>query len=145
MDKCAALYPHYGSASPWFGSDHRLPRSRTQIHLEKLRPLFFDLVDKDESLKQKATLAYANGAIWTSFADSTVLAILFFLASMLLHWLKVENAFISGLIFLLIGAVSFAGSLICTKRQIDIGAEQLEVMEYKYKAEVEKRLNSLDR
>jgi hypothetical protein len=49
------------------------------------------------------------------------------------------------MIFLLIAAVSFVGSLVCTSKQIDIGAEQLEVIEFKFKSEVEKRLNNLDR
>lgn len=121
------------------------PDQKDRYTWEKLRPLFFTLVDSDESLKQKASLAYANGAIWTSFADSTALAVLFFLASMLLFHLKIEEAFPAGMIFLLIAAVSFGGSLACTSRQIDIGAEQLEVIELKYKSEVEKRLNALDR
>lgn len=112
---------------------------------KKLRPLFYSLVDSDESLKQKASLAYANGAIWTSLADSTILAILFFLASMLLFYLGFENAFPAGMAFLLIGAMSFAGSRGCTSRQINIGAEQLEIIDFKYKADVEKRLNALDR
>jgi hypothetical protein len=112
---------------------------------EKLRPLFFSLVDQDDSLKQKSNLAFANGAIWTSFADSTILAILFFLASMLLYWLGVEDAFLAGMIFLIITALSLAGSLVCTSKKITIGAEQLEVIDFKYKSDVEKRLNDLDR
>jgi hypothetical protein len=121
------------------------PDQETKYTWKKMRPLFFDLVDRDESLKQKSNLAFANGAIWTSFADSTILAILFFLASMLLYWLRVEGAGVAGLLFLLIAAVSFAGSWVSTSKQIDIGAEQLEVIEYKYKSEVEKRLNDLDK
>ncbi|MCA1526816.1 hypothetical protein [Bradyrhizobium yuanmingense] len=112
---------------------------------EKLRPLFFSLVDSDESLKQKANLAYANGAIWTSFADSTILALLFFLISMLLFYLKIDEAFPAGMIFLLIAVFSFFGSVACTSRQINIGAEQLEIIDFKHKADVEKRLNALDR
>lgn len=110
---------------------------------KKLQPLFFSLIDQDESLKKKATLAYTNGAIWTSFADATVIAVLFFLASMLLFYLRVEGAEISGIAFLVIAGISFVGSLVCTRKQIEIGAEQLEVIEYKYKTDVEKRLNAL--
>jgi hypothetical protein len=121
------------------------PDRKDRYTWKKLRPLFFDLVDRDESLKQKANLAYANGAIWTSFADSTILAVLFFLASMLLYWLGVENAFIAGMIFLLIVSLSIAGSLACTSKQISIGAEQLELIDFKYKTDVEKRLNNLDK
>lgn len=121
------------------------PDRKDRYTWKKLRPLFFSLVDQDESLKQKASLAYTNGAIWTSFADSTVLAILFFLASMLFYWLGVDAAFLAGMVFLIIAAVSLAGSLVCTSKQIDIGAEQLEVIDFKYKSDVEKRLNDLDK
>ncbi|MHC2624092.1 hypothetical protein ACVIW2_006124 [Bradyrhizobium huanghuaihaiense] len=121
------------------------PDHKDRYTWKKLRPLFFTLVDSDESLKQKASLAYANGAIWTSCADSTILALLFFLVSMLLFYLKIEEAFPAGMIFLLIAVFSFAGSLACTSRQIGIGAEQLEVIDLKFKSEVEKRLNALDK
>lgn len=110
-----------------------------------LRPLFFSLVDQDESLKKKASLAYSNGAIWTSFADSTILAILFSLISMLMYWLGSVDAFIAAVIFMIIACFSIIGSLVCTNKQIEIGAEQLEVIEFKYKTDVEKRLNNLDR
>jgi hypothetical protein len=120
------------------------PDQNDKYTWKKLRPLFFDLIDQDESLKQKSTLAFANGAIWTSCADSTILAALFFLASVFLYWLGVEEAFLAGMIFLIIAAASFVGSLVCTSRQIDIGAEQLEVIDFKYKSKVEKRLNDLD-
>jgi hypothetical protein len=112
---------------------------------KKLSPLFYSLVDQDESLKQKSNLAFANGAIWTSFADSTILAVLFFLASMFLYWLGVEDAFLAGMIFLLITAGSLAGSLVCTSKQIAIGTEQIEVIDFKYKSDVERRLNDLDK
>jgi hypothetical protein len=121
------------------------PDRQDKYTWKKLRPLFFDLVDRDESLKHKAKLAYANGALWTSFADSTIIAFLFFLASMLLYWIGIEDAFLAGMIFLVIVSVSLAGSLACTQRQIAIGAEQLEVIDFKYKADVEKRLNNLDK
>ncbi len=112
---------------------------------EKLRPLFFSLIDQDESLKQKANLAYTNGAIWTSFADATVLAVLFCLAALVFYWLGFEDAFVAAMIFLFITAFSLAGSLATTSQQVRIGAEQLEVIDFKYKSDVEKRLNSLDR
>lgn len=112
---------------------------------KRLRPLFFSLVDQDESLKQKAMLAYANGAIWSSFADATALALIFSLLSVSLFWLGTEDAFLASMIFLLIAVVSFFGSRRCTSIQISIGAEQLEIMELKYKSDIEKRLNDLDK
>jgi hypothetical protein len=112
---------------------------------KKLRPLFFDLIDQDESLKQKAKLAYFNGLIWTSFADATGLAILFAFISALFFWIGIEDALIAGTVFALIAVISVVGSLITTSKQLSIGAEQIEVIEYKYKSNVEKRLNDLDK
>jgi uncharacterized membrane protein YfcA len=112
---------------------------------KKLRPLFFTLIDQDESLKKKASLAYANGAIWTSCADSTALAIIFFLISLCFYWLGVEDAFLAAILFAMICIASYAGSWITTSKQIGIGAEQLEIIELKYKSDIEKRLNALDK
>jgi hypothetical protein len=119
------------------------PDNQEKYTWQKLRPLFFSLIDQDESLKQKATLAYANGAIWTSFADATALAILFAAFSGLLYLFKVDDAFVACMVFVIVAVISFFGSLACTSRQIGIGAEQLEVIDLKYKSDVEKRLNSL--
>jgi hypothetical protein len=120
------------------------PDKKDKYTWQKLRPLFFSLIDQDESLKQKVTLAYANGAIWTSCADATALAIIFALTSGVLYWLGVDDAFAAAMIFVLIAVISFFGSVACTSKQIGIGAEQLEIMELKYKSDIEKRLNSLD-
>ena len=120
------------------------PDNKEKYTWQKLRPLFFTLVDQDESLKQKASLAYANGAIWTSCADTFVLALLFSALSGALYKLGIEDAFLASMIFLLIAVCSYLGSLACTSRQINIGAEQLEIIDLKYKSDVEKRLNSLD-
>ncbi len=111
---------------------------------DNLRPLFYGLVDEDKSLEQKAELARSNGVIWTSFADATGLAFLFFIASMAFYYLGLQAGFLAGMAFLLITAVGVMGSLACTRKQIEIGAEQLKVIEYKHKSEVEDRLNSLD-
>lgn len=120
------------------------PDNKDKYTWKKLRPLFFNLVDQDDSLKQKSKLAYANGALWTSFADSTALALLFFVASISLFGVGLEETFPPAMIFLVVAALSFAGSRVCTRKQIEIGAEQLEVIDYKYKNDVERRLNALD-
>jgi hypothetical protein len=120
------------------------PDSKNKYTWKKLRPLFFSLIDQDESLKQKSKLAYANGAVWTSFADSTALSILFCIAALSLYGVGLEEAFPPAMMFLVIAAVSFAGSRVCTRKQIEIGAEQLEIIEFKNKNDVERRLNALD-
>ncbi|MBI3699654.1 MAG: hypothetical protein HY242_04325 [Afipia sp.] len=109
-----------------------------------LRPLFFSLADNDKSLEQKVKLAFSNGAVWTSFADSAVLSILFFLVSIFLYLIGFEDAFLAGLVFAIIFAVSVVGSEVCTRRHIGIGEQQLEIIKLKYKESVQSRLHELD-
>jgi len=72
------------------------------------------------------------------------LQIRFFVASISLFGAGLEEAFPPAMVFLVIAAFSFAGSRVCTRKQIEIGAEQLEVIDFKYKSDVERRLNALD-
>ena len=109
-----------------------------------LRPLFFSLIDGDESLKKKSQLAYFNGAIWTTFADATALALFYLVACLVLWWLGVAGAGSAAVLFLIIAGVGFLGSLSTTRKQMAIASEQTEVMALKYKPEIEARLNQLD-
>lgn len=109
-----------------------------------LRPLFFSLIDGDESLKKKSQLAYFNGAIWTTFADATALALFYLLASLALWWIGITAAGSAAILFLFVAVVGFLGSLVTTRKQMAIATEQLEVMELKYKPEIEARLKHLD-
>lgn len=109
-----------------------------------LRPLFFSLIDGDESLKKKSQLAYFNGAIWTTFADATALALFYLIACLVLWWLGISGAGSAAVLFVIIAVVGFLGSLSTTRKQMAIATEQTEIMELKYKSEVEARLVQLD-
>jgi hypothetical protein len=109
-----------------------------------LRPLFFSLIDSDQSLTKKSQLAYFNGAIWTTFADATALALFYLVASLCLWWLGLEGAQAAAALFLMIAIVGFLGSFSTTRKQMSIAAQQAEVMAFKYKPEIENRLTQLD-
>jgi hypothetical protein len=49
-----------------FASDPNVPKG---LSWRQIRPVFYNFVDNDASLKHQATLAYWNGALWTSAAD----------------------------------------------------------------------------
>lgn len=112
---------------------------------KKLRPLFFSLIDNDPSLKEKATIAYSNGLMWTSYSDASILAILYCVPAIFFYWIGVDASLIALLLFIGISAVCYVGCLIATRKQIEIGEEQLEIIDMKYKYDVEKRLVNLDR
>ena len=111
---------------------------------KSLRSLFFSLVDGDDSLKIKASLAYLNGLLWTSFANLTAISSAYALVAAILYFLKIEYAAIAFVVFCGIAMVSIVGSIVTTSKQIEIGDEQLEIIQLKYKSEVERRLNTLD-
>ncbi|NKN03067.1 hypothetical protein [Rhizobium leguminosarum] len=111
---------------------------------KNLRSLFFKLVDEDKSLSTKASLAYFNGLIWTSLADSAAIALFYCLVSVALYYFGVSNALIAVATFLLIMVVSIIGNRVSTNRQINIGNEQLEHIRFEHKTAVERRLNQLD-
>lgn len=111
---------------------------------KSLRPLFYSLIDGDDSLKNKASLAYMNGLLWTSLADSTVLSVLYAIFASILLTLGMKMAVVALELFCAIALISIVGSVVATNKQIDIGNQQLEVMELKYKSDIEKRLNKLD-
>jgi hypothetical protein len=85
-----------------------------------------------------------NGLLWTSFADSTAISVLYSLLAALLFTLGIREAAIAFVVFCVIGGASTVGSIVTTKKQIEIGAEQLELIELKYKTDIEKRLNTID-
>lgn len=110
---------------------------------KKLKTIFFDLVDQDKSLSVKANLAYVNGLIWTSFADATVLALLYFLFSVCLFFFGLKDAVLAVGLFFFIAVACRLGSLITTNRQISIGQEQLDIISSKYSNEIRTYLKSL--
>jgi hypothetical protein len=111
-----------------------------------LRPLFFSLIDSDDSLKRKSEIAYFNGAVWTTCADTTALGLLFSLLS-IGAWgvFNIENTLVAGVIFLGISTLGRLGSLATTRKQIDIASEQIDLIELKYKNNVERRIIELER
>lgn len=108
-----------------------------------VRPIFWRLVDNDKSLTNKASLAYFNGFLWTMAADIRALATLFLLLSLFGWYLIINNADLCALIFALVLTASFFISIIVTRRHINIGAEQLEIIERYHKKELTEKLEEI--
>lgn len=101
---------------------------------------FYHFVEKDPSLKIKSELAYDNGAYWTAVADIRAISIVFILFSMILHYFGFNNSLPAVLVFTCIFIASFWFSMFVTKRHIEIGNEQLEIIELKYSSELKEML-----
>jgi hypothetical protein len=120
-------------------------RDRPDIYTwKRLRSLFYSLLDEDKSLTRKGELAYFNGLIWTSCADSSVLSLMFSVLCVGLYLLGVQSCLLAMALFILIFVISAVGSIVTTKRQMDIGEEQLEIIRLKYSDNVAKHLASIN-
>jgi len=168
-DVMASLYVlvfgglYYASPLPWrdwaIGTDMRRVQENLRSGLVKLtrkpdkpdlytwkalRPLFFDLVDHDQSLSIKAKMAYFNGFFMTTVADFRVIALVFALLSLALTYWHGLAALVSA-IFLAIGALlTFPMSKRLYEQHVEIGNQQLEQIQLKYLQRVIERLAALD-
>jgi hypothetical protein len=108
-----------------------------------LRPFYFSKIDDDKSLTIKSELAYSNGLIWTTCADSTALSAFAILLGLILGLLGHPGGWAAATVFCLIAIVSFLGSLATTRKQRQIADEQIEIFEMSYKGDLQDRLDNI--
>lgn len=105
-----------------------------------IRGIFFYLVDNDKSLTIKAKNAYFNGYIWTTLADVRALSIIFSIISLIVTYLNNQPMIPSAVMFLMIAVLSYFGSVAVTNQHIEIGNEQLEIIEHAYKETLKEKI-----
>lgn len=129
-----------------FTGDPNVPKD---LPWATIRSIFYGLVDNDASLKHQSTLAYWNGALWTSAADlrsisclaCVITGMLMFVAN-IIGDTKFDNAratyffLFSVLVFL----ISIWVSKLTTRRHIGIGTEQCEFILVQYRAKLRDKL-----
>jgi hypothetical protein len=110
----------------------------------KLRRVLYDIVDHDESLRVKGQRVMFNGLIWTSCADTTAIGILFLGYSLILIASHVNNAVYAAIVYFCSAVLGFLGSIKTTENHIELGNEQLDLMEEKYAPQIRRRLLAID-
>jgi hypothetical protein len=110
----------------------------------KLKKVFYDIVDHDERLKVKGHRVMFNGLIWTSCADLTAIAVPFLGYSLVLVISHVPDAAYAALAYFGFALVGFIGSIKTTEKHIELGNEQLDLMEEKYAAQIRNRLQLIN-
>jgi len=108
-----------------------------------LRAPFYAIVDSDATLKNKAELAYFNGLIWTTVADIRAISSVFSLISLVLHCFQVRGGLAAAILFVAVSLLSYWLSRRLTRKHMSIGEEQLEVISYRHKAQVETTIREL--
>lgn len=107
-----------------------------------IRGIFFHLVDNDKSLSIKSNQAYFNGYVWTTIADIRAFSLLFSIFSIFIAAIFQVSGYFSAALFFTIFLLSFAGSKAVTKRHMEIGDEQLEIIEYFYKDSLKEKMEN---
>lgn len=116
---------------------------KNRFSWNKIRRIFYDIVDHDESLKVKGQRVMFNGILWTSAADLTAISILFLGYSLILIVSEVQNAGYAAIIYFVSGLVGFIGSVFTTEKHLELGNEQLDLMEEKYQDEIRDRVSRI--
>tara|TARA_R110000744_G_C19361432_1_gene561446 strand:+ start:178 stop:840 length:663 start_codon:yes stop_codon:yes gene_type:complete len=99
----------------------------------RLKSIFYHVVDNDESLKQKSKNIYFNGIIWTSTADLSIISIfisVFVLISMVFFEGTIKNdLLIFGFTTIMIGLISLGLHSLAFLKHIKLSNEQIDFIE----------------
>ncbi|RNL87185.1 hypothetical protein ED312_10250 [Sinomicrobium pectinilyticum] len=98
----------------------------------RLKSVFYNIIDNDESLKKKQTNVYFNGLIWTSTADLVLISFLFalvFLVSIMIFKEVADPLLMGGFILILISLISLVGHVLAFLKHIKLSNEQIEYIE----------------
>ena len=104
---------------------------------QKIKPLFYKLVNADSSLTIQSKRAMFNGLLWTSIADARAISIIFTIISIIYHFVfESLGALMGVLVFSAISAVTWPISWVLTDMHKRIGEEQIEIIRSFYSSEV---------
>lgn len=120
-----------------------LSDNKSRYTWKKVRRIFYDIIDRDESLKVKGQRVMFNGLIWTSSADLTAISILFLGYSLILIVSDVQSAAYAAIAYFVSALVGFIGLVKTTDRHLELGNEQLDLMEEKYLSSIRERVSAI--
>ncbi len=110
----------------------------------KIKNIFYNIIDHDESLTKRSETIMFNGAIWTTLADVTALSALFALLSALFCALGFQGALTALAAFVLLALLSLALQFAVTKKHVNMGDDQLDQIEQYHKAQVVTDVSALN-
>jgi hypothetical protein len=108
----------------------------------KYMHVFYNLLDKDESLKRKTANVYFNGIFWTSTADSFLINLVFFI----LYKYKYADFRLSSEysnIFLILAISSIILHVISVFKHIYLSNDQLEYLATNHQTDVNSKMNAI--
>ena len=122
--------------------------SLTEIQKKKVKKerkymhVFYNLLDKDESLKRKTANVYFNGIFWTSTADSFLINGAFFLLYKYM-FVDFQLSYEYSQIFLVLAISSIILHVISVIKHINLSNDQLQYLETHYQSDVNTKMNAI--
>lgn len=111
--------------------------SAKKLSWQQIKPLFYKLVNSDDSLTFQSKRAMFNGLLWTSTADVRAISIIFTIISVAYHFVfDSQGALFGALVFGAIAAATWPVSWILTEKHKSIGNEQIEIIRSFHSSEV---------
>lgn len=104
---------------------------------KRLKHIFYNLVDNDNSLTAKGQLVYFNGLLWTSTADIFLLSIfssIIYIGTGL--YLDNNEIWMTGILFAGIGLLTFLFHVLTVFRHFNLSNDQIEYIETNYQQEL---------
>ncbi len=113
---------------------------------ESIMNLFYEFIDNDESLKEKAKDVRFNGLIWSSSFDLAIISFCGSIVYSVLSWMLSKSHYLYiSVILIWAFLISIMFSSILTKRHIKISNEQLSIIKVKYKNDIDKNIEEIIR
>lgn len=110
---------------------------------QKLRVIFYKIVDNDISLSIKSERVYWNGLFWTSIADVRASAFIFIILSLVILSLGIGKAAWALVLYTVLFSASFFLSNKLTKKHKELGNEQMEMIEHFHKEQIKRELEEI--
>ena len=111
---------------------------------EKIRNVvFYPIIDNDNSLTLRSKQVMFNGFLWTTCADARALSAIFALLTGVLWALKIPSAPTLFAIFTAVFLLSLVLSELITRKHIELGNEQLELIRHQYLEQVKTSLENI--
>lgn len=105
--------------------------------------IFYNIIDNDNSLSEKAKIVRDNGLIWTTSIDISIIFSISSIIFLIKYFFTVNelNDLIKAIILLVISIVSFSGIFVLTNKHIKLSNEQLECIVTIHKKKLKDKLD----
>ena len=112
----------------------------------RLKTVFYNIIDNDESLKVKQNNVFLNGLIWTSMADLVLITFAFsiiFFISIFIFKEADQELLIGGFIMILGSIIGLIAHVLAFFKHIKLGNDQIEYIETHHVNRVDEIINNM--